>query len=131
MRTPELSATRWIGLAVLLAVALGAVALLVPLRTGFPLLTGGPAARAASCGPAVVAWSDGLDDPDRSPPSISQPGRDTGACRDKATGRIALVVVGAALLGSVLVLIDMRRNRRSPTGDPDVSQARMPSARAR
>jgi hypothetical protein len=116
VRTPELSTTRWIGLVVLLAVAAGALALLVPLRTGLPLLTGGPGARDASCGPAVVAWSDGLDDPERRDPETTTtfaPGRDTEACRASATGRIALVVVSAAILGSILVLIDVRRGRRA------------------
>ncbi len=116
MRAPELSTTRWIGLVVLLAVAAGALALLVPLRTGLPLLTGGPGARGAACGPAVVAWSDGLDSPERREPAATTtfaPARNTEACRTSATGRIALVVVAAAILGSILVLIDVRRGRRS------------------
>ncbi|MGZ4729391.1 MAG: hypothetical protein ACXWB2_16885, partial [Acidimicrobiales bacterium] len=107
VRTPGLSATRWIGLVVLLAVVVGTVALLVPLRTGLPLLTGGAGARQQSCGPAAVAWSDGLDEPGRTVPATTDPGRDTSVCREKSTGRIALVVVSAALLGAVLVLIDV------------------------
>lgn len=123
MRTPDLSTTRWIGLVVLLAVVAGAVALLVPLRTGVPLLTGGPGARDQSCGPAIVAWSYGLDDPDRQEPDATTtlvPGRDTAVCRAAATGRIALVVGSAAILGSLLVLIDVRRNRRSVAHPPAV-----------
>ena len=63
----------------------------------------------------ACAWSDGLDDADREAPATTEPGRDTAACREKATGRIALIVVSAALLGSALVLIDVRRNRRAPS----------------
>jgi hypothetical protein len=123
VRTPDLSTTRWIGLAVLLAVVAGAVALLVPLRTGLPLLTGGPGARDQSCGPAIVAWSYGLDNAERQQADTTTtvvPGRDAAVCRSAATGRIALVVVSAAILGSVLVLIDVRRNRRSVAHPPAV-----------
>ncbi|MGZ4704340.1 MAG: hypothetical protein ACXWCM_05675 [Acidimicrobiales bacterium] len=84
----------------LLAVVVGSVALLVPLRTGLPRLTGGAGARQQSCGPAAVAWSDGLDEPGRTVPATTDPGRDTSVCREKSTGRIAL---GGPDLGGVVV----------------------------